>query len=381
VTGALGVALMLHEQRIRTTSFRGMSLIGKTIPVRSEVCDLCTNHCKITIAEIEGAHVAYGFLCGRDYETKRFVARNRSGFDLMKARKKITSAPPPATVRNDIVIGIPAALYLKDDLPFWKKFFAELSIRTITSEEYDTAVIDGKRLAGAEFCAPMEAMHGHVNYLLEKADFVFLPFYMEQKTDDRTVRRHYCYYTQFAPTLAASMADDRRNRLLMPLVHYLYSELHTKGELYRTLKPLMKEPPGYFEISSAYEKASAFKKSYLEKFKKRYQEETAGGHEMHVVYLGRPYTILDESMNKRIPAVFESLGIKAFYQDMLSSGDSHLSPIAPLLREFHWHYAAQILEAARVVAAAKDAYPVFVTSLTGMHCHSNCSWYAFGTEE
>ena len=181
VTGALGVALMLHEQRIRTTSFRGMSLIGKTIPVRSEVCDLCTNHCKITIAEIEGAHVAYGFLCGRDYETKRFVARNRSGFDLMKARKKITSAPPPATVRNDIVIGIPAALYLKDDLPFWKKFFAELSIRTITSEEYDTAVIDGKRLAGAEFCAPMEAMHGHVNYLLEKADFVFFPSIWNKK--------------------------------------------------------------------------------------------------------------------------------------------------------------------------------------------------------
>ncbi len=362
VTGALGVALMLQEERIRTTSFRGMSLIGTTIPVRSEVCDLCTNHCKITIAEIEGAHVAYGFLCGRDYETKRYVARNRSGFDLMKARKKITSVTPPDTLRDDIVIGIPAALYLKDDLPFWKKFFAELSIRTITSEEYRTAVIDGKRLAGAEFCAPLEAMHGHVDYLLGKADFVFLPFYMEQKTDDRAVRRHYCYYTQFAPTLAAAMADHRRDRLLMPLVHYLYSGLHTKGELYRTLKPLMKGPPSYFEISSAYEKATVFKQSCLEKFRKRYREETAGKNEMHVVFLGRPYTMLDESMNKRIPAVFESLGIKAFYQDMLSSGDNILSPIAPLLREFHWHYAAQILEASRIVAASKDAYPVFVTS-------------------
>ena len=227
------------------------------------------------------------FSAERDYETKRYVARNRSGFDLMKARKKITSVTPPDTLRDDIVIGIPAALYLKDDLPFWKKFFAELSIRTITSEEYRTAVIDGKRLAGAEFCAPLEAMHGHVDYLLGKADFVFLPFYMEQKTDDRAVRRHYCYYTQFAPTLAAAMADHRRDRLLMPLVHYLYSGLHTKGELYRTLKPLMKGPPSYFEISSAYEKATVFKQSCLEKFRKRYREETAGKNEMHVCVSGK----------------------------------------------------------------------------------------------
>ena len=101
--------------------------------------------------------MAYGFLCGRDYETQRHVRNNRSGFDLFKARRR---AFPPARVkpsRTDLTIGIPAALHLFEDLPLWKTFFGRLGIRTVTSERYQDAVKDGRLLAGAELCAPMTA--------------------------------------------------------------------------------------------------------------------------------------------------------------------------------------------------------------------------------
>ena len=101
----------------------------------SETCELCTNHCKISVADVGGEKVAHGFLCGRDYDTKQHVNRNLSGFDLLRERKKIFSFEPSREYSGEITVGLPAALHLYEDLPFWKRFFDVLSIRTVTSEE------------------------------------------------------------------------------------------------------------------------------------------------------------------------------------------------------------------------------------------------------
>ncbi|MBT3271776.1 MAG: CoA activase, partial [Spirochaetales bacterium] len=72
LTGAYGAALSLIESESRETSFRGISISSKRIPVSMETCGYCGNNCRITVADIDGATAAYGFLCGRDYETDRF---------------------------------------------------------------------------------------------------------------------------------------------------------------------------------------------------------------------------------------------------------------------------------------------------------------------
>jgi hypothetical protein len=36
-------------------------------------------------------------------------------------------------------------------------------------------------LTGAEFCAPMTALFGHVDHLLSQGDYLFMPYYLEQK--------------------------------------------------------------------------------------------------------------------------------------------------------------------------------------------------------
>jgi len=122
LTGALGTALLLTEEGVSETEFRGLGIYRNEIPIRSEVCDICNNHCKITIAEVDGENVAYGFLCGRDYDSKQYINNNRSGFDLLKERKKVFSFKGRKSFSEDLTIGIPAALHLVEDIPFWKKF-------------------------------------------------------------------------------------------------------------------------------------------------------------------------------------------------------------------------------------------------------------------
>lgn len=370
LTGALGVALLLIEQGAEESRFKGLRLYKKDIPVKSEVCELCTNHCKITIADVDGESVAYGFLCGRDYDTKKYINNNLSGFDLLKERKKVFSFD---RAKEYVTIGIPSALHLYEDLPMWKYFFDQLSVKTMTSEPYTDAVKEGKRMAGAEFCAPLTALHGHVKYLLDRADYVFMPFYLEKKQGEKNVRRQFCYYTQFSSSLVSNLSTPGTNRFLMPLVNYLYNPIYTKAQLYNVLKPVIHHDISYFDVSRAYDKALEFKEACSSRLKEMYKRESVSAYYIHVVFIGRPYSILPASMNSGIPGIFASQGIKAFYQDMLSYTPEDVKSIEPLCNELPWHYASEILKAAEVVAKTDRAYPVYVTSF-------NCSPDSFAVE-
>ena len=84
--------------------------------------------------------------------------------------------------------------------------------------------------------------------------------------------------------------------------------------------------------------------------------------DISVALLGRPYSLLQNTMNKGIPDILGNLNIKAFYQDMLPADNNDLSEIDPLLKRLHWNYAAKILKAALYTARTPGLYPVYVTS-------------------
>ncbi|MGK5092114.1 acyl-CoA dehydratase activase [Deltaproteobacteria bacterium TL4] len=372
LTGALGTALTLSDERVFSTTFKGLELYKQEIPIRSEVCELCTNHCKIAIADLGSESVAFGFLCGRDYETKKYVNKNTSGFDLIKERKKAVFFLSKKEAKENITIGIPAGLYLFEDLPFWRNFFDLLSIKTITSENYKHVVKEGKSIAGAEFCAPMMAMYGHVKFLLDKADYIFLPYYLENKEKEKGIRRQYCYYTQFMPSLVSGIADREHSRFLMPTVKYLYNVYYTKVQLYKMLKSIS-EDVNLFEVSSAYDKALESKNACSTKIKNSYASELSKANDICVMFVGRPYSVLSSSMNNKIPDIFAALGIKTFFQDMLSYSKDEVALIKPLLDELHWEYASKILEVSEVIAKTERVYPVLITSF-------KCSPDSFITE-
>ena len=363
LAGALGAALTLRDEGASRSRFRGLDVHRNRIPVRSETCELCTNHCKLSVAEIAGETVAYGFLCGRDYQTRRHVENNPSGFDLLKARRRAFPPPPIREPRKDVRIGLPAGLHLFEDLPFWRHFFHRLGVTTVTSERYADAFQDGRHMTGAEFCAPLTALHGHVRYLLDRTDLVFLPFYLETKPDGAVGRRQFCYYTQFAPSLGSGLCTpEEQSRLLTPLVHSLYGTLFTKAEIYRTLRSVVPGGVSFFDVSTAFDEATAAKESGSARLRDVYADEMKRDDGLHVVLLGRPYSVLAPHMNKRIPQIFASLGVRVFYQDMLSYRPEDVASLRPILEEVHWQHAARILEAAEVTARTPGAYPVFVTS-------------------
>ncbi|MGD8845192.1 MAG: acyl-CoA dehydratase activase [Desulfobacteraceae bacterium] len=363
LTGAMGCALALAEQGTARTGFKGLDLFKHKIPIRSETCELCTNHCKISVADVRGHETAYGFLCGRDYQTPKRVSLNRTGFDLLAERQKAFGTTRFGNPPRSPAIGLPAALHLVEDLPLWQHFFHSLGFATVTSTACTDAVKTGKPLAGAPFCGPIMALCGHVSHLLSQCDYLFLPFYLEQKASKKSVRRQYCYYTQFAPCIASCLPTlNAQKKLLKPLILYLYNELVTKRQLHRMLNVQLGRNIGFIDVSAAYDAALAFGKAAQIRLKGVYQRHRQASAQLHAVLLGRPYTVLVPAMNKGILDIFAALGVKTFYQDMLTYTPEEVRSIEPLTDEIHWHYAARILEAAEVTARAAGAYPVLVTA-------------------
>jgi len=64
LTGAIGAALVRGRRRKLQHAFQGLDLCRRNIPTQVEICSLCANHCKITVA-MSAANVWPAVLCGR----------------------------------------------------------------------------------------------------------------------------------------------------------------------------------------------------------------------------------------------------------------------------------------------------------------------------
>ncbi len=359
LTGALGTALILAENGLENSVFRGLGLHKEAIPVEIEICELCNNNCKINKVTVGDDSVAFGFLCGRDYDTKHYVGPTRKRYDLITERNRVFRIAKRTSFKKQVRIGIPDGLYFAEEMPLWKHFFTALGVETVSDENFKNAIESGKKIAGAEFCAPLTAFFGQTQNLIDKCDYIFLPVYLEAEKSKEDAYRYYCYYTQFAATLVSGVKRiSLQNKTLMPVIDY--HSFQSKIELFTLLKPILES--SYWEIYNAYEAALSFYNEGRERLINIYNREKPADGEIAVALLGRPYSVLKNTMNKGILDVFANLNIKTFYQDMLPTADNDLSEIDQLLKRFHWHYSARILEAALFAARSKALYPVYITS-------------------
>jgi predicted CoA-substrate-specific enzyme activase len=364
LTGALGCTLELYDNKTDKSKFRGIDIYKHEIPVRPEICKLCTNNCKLKVAEINGETEAYGFLCGRDYQTDRFVDNNTSDFNLIKEYNKTFKFKYQNENLKDTTIGIPSGLYLFDDLILWQRFFELLNIKTITTDKYKEAVKEGKIISGAEFCAPMSAIHGQVKYLIDKSDFVFLPTYLEDKQDTIKKRRQYCYYSQYIPPIITSIEEiENSKKIINPLIYSVQNEFMMKLELFQSLKNVgIINGFNMLDISNAYDKAFKEKALRKKRWKEKFTQQIQNDNNLKVVLLGRPYTVLSSTLNSNIPEIFARQGIKTFFQDQIEVSENEVESLQEILSAIKWKYAAQIIVIADKIARTKDLYPVFITS-------------------
>jgi predicted nucleotide-binding protein (sugar kinase/HSP70/actin superfamily) len=256
---------------------------------------------------------------------------------------------------------MPATLHLTEDLPYWTAFFRALDIPLYTSEKFRDSLKTGKKIAGAEFCAPIDAMYGHVAHIAESCDYIFMPTYLEARTSPGNQTQNFCYYTQFSASLAYQEGPEMQEKLISPMLNFSKSMDHNSRLLLQGLKKMGFASLTLAKVSGAMKKADREAMQIQERLQKLFRKKQ-DEEELSVVLLGRPYVVLSDTLNKGIPDIFTGMGVKAWYQDMLKIDPEWDQAFNRLLEKTPWHFASNILRAAEVIGRTKNLYPVLVTA-------------------
>ncbi|MCF6462612.1 acyl-CoA dehydratase activase-related protein [Clostridium sp. Cult1] len=73
-------------------------------------------------------------------------------------------------------VGIPRGMLYYDYYLLWKEFFNNLGVEVVTSPKTNKDILNkGVHACVDEACLPVKVFHGHVDYLKDKVDYIFIP--------------------------------------------------------------------------------------------------------------------------------------------------------------------------------------------------------------
>lgn len=73
-------------------------------------------------------------------------------------------------------VGIPRAMLYHEYFPIWESFFNSLNVELIISPKTNIDILNAGIINSVdESCLPVKLFHGHVNYLKDKVDYIFIP--------------------------------------------------------------------------------------------------------------------------------------------------------------------------------------------------------------
>ena len=98
-----------------------------------------------------------------------------------------------------------------------------------------------------------------------------------------------------------------------------------------------------------------------------FKELSKADENLKVVLLGRPYTVLSQTMNSNIPEIFAQKGVKTFFQDMLDVNENEIDSLQEILSDTKWKFAATILSVPPITLRAPRICILFLSLPLNVH--------------
>ena len=207
-------------------------------------------------------------------------------------------------------IGIPRALLYYKNEKLWTKFFDELGIDYIISPETNKEIIDnGSKHAIDETCLPIKIFLGHIDYLKDKCDYIFIPR-IEYALNSETCLNFRAQYDLVKNTF--------RNYNLKILFYNDYG--HKKPREFRAFYKLCK----YLKIKKSLGKyAYRIAKQtqfYYEMFRSETQENVIkNSKKIKVLVLAHAYNVGDKYVGEPILNMLKKLDVEPIIAEYLDA--------------------------------------------------------------
>lgn len=205
---------------------------------------------------------------------------------------------------NKIKIGIPKALLYYKYGDLWTFFFEELGCDVIISPNTNKKILDdGVKLSIDESCMAMKIYMGHVNYLIDKCDYILIPRL-------KCIKKKEKLCTNFS-----ALYDLVNNVFNKDLIHYNLDVENKEDELYAFTTMGLNLGFSYRKSLNAY-KIAKEKDNMLKQRKVSKQKSIlATSNKIKILLAGHPYNLYDEYIGKQIITLLENNNIEIIYSD------------------------------------------------------------------
>lgn len=374
VMGAFGAALSVRElfkkQGMEYTRRDLDQLAAMNVNFTESVCHAdkkCHNECKLKIYSFGERKSVWGGDCGR-YETRAEGGREPDYFQLRQkifdealadAGNLLTEAEAGRQPRP--VIGIPLALHSLELGVFWAHLFSELGFPVLPSPRTTNKLAFlGVESVVSEVCFPMKVFHGHVRYLLDRAEYLFLPNVINTPVPEPDEIGYFCPLVQASQYMTRSALDIPAGRLIRPTLYLKENTdnwVHAfEDALPRGLRPERSELER--AILKAWARQTRFKRTLVETGTEILDKIDPS--EPVWIVTGRPYNLYDERLNLQLGKQLSKLGIKAFPMDLVYSDAEDMSDF----KRMFWGLGARIIRTAKRIMRTPNWYGVHLTNFS-----------------
>ena len=336
-------------------------------------CGRCSNNCLLTVNDFGGG--------------RRFITGNRCEKGAGGGKRAKNDAPNLFEYKNKLLfdrpvlaadeaprgtVGIPRALNMYENYPFWHAFFTKLGFSIVLSDQTNGKTYEAgiESMPSESVCYPAKLSHGHIMNLIAKdPDFIWMPCIRWERKEDEGATNHYnCPIVMSYPQALELNVDElglgTKVEFLDPFIPY-----DKKGELKRRLYELISEQRERdaeqgrgrvrgahitrAEVDEAVNAAWEADLEFHDAMHRKGDEALRWIEEHHghgIVLAGRPYHN-DPEINHAIPELVHSFGFAVLTEDSVAH---KMRPERPIRVVDQWMYHSRLYRAARFVASRND---------------------------
>lgn len=352
IMGAFGAALAARNLHLEKSTLLGPEALENfTHTAKPVTCNLCTNHCSLTVNTFDGGRrFISGNRCSRPLGKEKVELPDLYNYKYRKLRSMDGKGFGNGSRGR---IGIPFGLNMYENLPFWFELFTRLNFEVVLSPESSRKLyIKGQRTIPSDtVCYPAKLLHGHVQALVEAGvDAIFYPC-MSYNFDEKTSDNNYnCPVVAYYPELlAANVPDLKKTRFLYP-----YAGLHRQKDYERIGSQWFSDTFGIprrevvHAIRAAYQAYDLYKQEIRAVGQSYIDKARAEGRPI-IVMAGRPYHI-DPEINHGINDLVTSFGFVLVSEDAVAYHEDY----APRKVLNQWTFQSRMYNAARYVCTQPD---------------------------
>lgn len=327
-------------------------------------CGGCGNNCLLTINKFDNEEkYITGNRCERPLgnSAKKLEVPNLYKYKLSRIfnYKPLSKAE---AIRGEI--GIPRALNIYENYPFWFTLLTKLKFRVIISPFSSKKIFNLgiETIPSESVCYPAKLSHGHIMSLINKGiKTIFYPCIPYEYKEDNKANNHYnCPIVTSYPQVIKNNIDELNIEGIKYISPFL--SLDNKEKLYKIIYDVFKDYNITMkEAKIAVDAAFNEREQVIKDIRKKGEETLKYIEENNmkgIVLSGRPYHI-DQEINHGLTDIITSYNMAVFTEDSVA----HLGNLdRPIRVVDQWMYHTRLYRAAAFVKERNDLELVQLTS-------------------